>query len=67
MSLRRKWEDFSDDDGAYAIAVALLQVAAAIDRLGNADAATPMGAMEALGAVLSDKLERLADVISDKG
>jgi hypothetical protein len=48
-----RWEQIadgpSDDAGQYAIAVAILSLARAIDRLGNADAATPMGGLEALG------------------
>lgn len=52
-----------EGDGQYAIAIALLRVAAAIDRLGNADAATPMGAIEGLAAHLGEKVDNLASSI----
>lgn len=40
------------DDPVDALACAVTDVAHAIQRLGNADASTPMGAIEALGATL---------------
>lgn len=53
-------------DGAFAIAFALLRmtdafkgIAGALHRLGTADAATPMGAIE----VLSGEVGRVADAI----
>jgi hypothetical protein len=54
-------------DPGFAIAYAILRLAAAQDYigvqvkyLGNADAATPMGAIEALGAVIKEGLCDLA-------
>lgn len=56
------WHNRADEgDGQYAIAIALCRVAAAIDRLGNADAATPMGAIEGLAAHLGEKVELVAE------
>jgi hypothetical protein len=49
--------------GLYAIADALRHVAKAINRLGNADASTPMGALEALGAVHKEAANELARVL----
>jgi hypothetical protein len=43
-------------------AEAINNVAVALKYLGNGDAATTMGAIEALGAILGEKLDRLADV-----
>jgi hypothetical protein len=55
-------------DAFYAIAYALLEVAAAqretareINHLGVADAATPMGAIE----VLADQVRRIADATNE--
>jgi hypothetical protein len=60
--------DKAEADGDYAIAYALLLlgkatsgVQAALYRLGNADAATPMGGLEALGA----QIEKAAEIIAD--
>lgn len=39
-------------------------IARALDRLGNADAATPMGGLEALGAVLKETIEQAASEIA---
>lgn len=47
------------------VAEAILTLARAINRLGNADAATPMGGLEALGAHLADKLGDIAASIDD--
>jgi hypothetical protein len=54
-------------DGAFAIAWALMDLsdsqeatAKAIQKLGNADAATPFGAIESLGM----QVEKIADAIS---
>ena len=60
---QKEFRDRAEDDGQYAIAYALLRVARAIDRLGNADAATPMGGMEALGKVVGDQLEAIASAL----
>ena len=43
------------------IAIAAKIMARATNRFGSADAATPMGGLEALGAALGEKLERLSD------
>ena len=60
-------------DTMAAIAYALLQqaaaqreIAAAIRALGNADASTPMGAIEALGEVLGRNLGDLADAVRER-
>lgn len=47
------------------IPAALREVAYALRQLGNADAATPLGAMEALGLVLKEGLELVASTISE--
>lgn len=52
-------------DGLFAIAHSLEQVARAIRDLGNADAATPMGAIEALGLAMKDGLGSIAIAIED--
>lgn len=59
--------DRAEEDGTYAIAYAILHLAArvhgvqlALYRLGNADAATPMGGLEALGA----QIEKAAEIIA---
>ena len=41
------------------------KVAEALRLLGNADAATPMGAIEGLGAVFKEGFERVADAIKE--
>ncbi len=43
----------------------LIEIARAINRLGNADAATPMGGLEALGKMIKEGDERIAMSISD--
>ena len=55
--------DYDTDE--LAIADGLFAIAAALDRLGNADASTPMGGLEALGAVLKEGLSDLAQAIID--
>lgn len=59
--VNRDWEEKAETEGTYAIACALMAVAGAIQRLGNADAASPMGGLEALGGHLGEKIERLAE------
>jgi len=56
--------------GTSEIAYAILRLAHATDRvalqlkyLGNADAATPMGAIEAFGLVMKEGMEQIADAI----
>ncbi len=39
-------------------------ISRALDRLGNADAATPMGAIEGLAAHLGEKIDRLSSEIA---
>lgn len=60
-------------DGSFAIAYGLLRLADAqentatqLKNLGNADAATPMGAIEGLGALLGNRLTALTDAIRDR-
>jgi hypothetical protein len=62
----RDWEHFAEDDGVYAIAVAIMRLSQAIDRLGNADAATPMGAIEAFGKHIGEKLDMIADAMGNR-
>lgn len=50
-------------DGLFAIARALEYVGRAIDRLGNADAGTPMGGLEALGKCILDSVDGLGMVM----
>jgi hypothetical protein len=52
-------------DGLFAIAKALDGVAHAIHRLGNADACTPMGAIEAYGQHMGEKMDGLIDAIRE--
>jgi len=59
-------------DGQYAIAYALMEssrvqkdIAYQLSRLGLADAATPMGAMEALGVSLEKGLDGVASAITE--
>lgn len=63
MDLENTIADRAESDGSYAIAYALLRVAYALRMLGNADAATPMGALEALGGAIKEGLESLSDSI----
>jgi hypothetical protein len=51
-------------DGLFAISDALQAVAQALVRLGHNDAATSMGAMEALGAAVLDGADRIATAVS---
>jgi len=44
---------------------ALFAIARAIHLLGNADASTPMGGMEALGKVLMEGLYEIAGALSE--
>jgi hypothetical protein len=47
-----------------AIAAGLFAVANAIQDLGNGDAATPMGAIEAFGMVMKEGLSDISDSIA---
>jgi hypothetical protein len=58
-------------DGLFAIAYALLEVAAAqrslavhVKYLGNGDAATTIGAIEAFGMHIGEKMDTLSAVLS---
>jgi len=69
-------EDFFEDkarggDGRYAIAYALLKLASAqestavhIKYLGNGNAATTMGAIEAYGMHIGEKLNTLSEALN---
>ena len=50
-------------DGKFAIAYALLRVAGELNKLGFADAHTPMGAIEALAMMTKEGLVSVADAI----
>ena len=67
MTLEQINEDGAEHDGAYAIAYALLRVAYQLKYLGNGNAATPMGAIEALGAVHKEGLASIADALASNG
>jgi hypothetical protein len=61
----REWEERAENgDGQFAIACALIAIARAIDRLGNGDAATNVGAIEGLGMHLGEKIDALSAAIS---
>ena len=53
------------DDDEDPMVDAVRAVARSIQRLGNADAMTPMGGLEALGKVLSESIDGLADAMRD--
>lgn len=53
-------------DALFDIADALRAVAHQIKYLGNGDAATPMGAIEAYGKHIGEKLDDLIAAIGDK-
>lgn len=48
-------------DGLFAIARALGRVANALEKLGTANASTPMGAIEMLALEIKNGFERMAD------
>lgn len=50
-------------DALFSIADSLHEVAAALRALGNGNACTQMGAIEAFGIVVKDSADRLADAI----
>lgn len=60
LALANVFERFYQDEDNQTIVDAVLSIGRAIDRLGNADAATPMGAIEALGKAIHDGSERIA-------
>lgn len=51
------WHKFANDgDGQFATACALLALTRAIDRLGNGDANSSMGAIEAASRYIGDAI-----------
>ena len=61
-------EEKARADSGYAVAFALLRLAdvqrrlvVEVNRLGNADAATPMGAIELLGKTVGEKMEMMGE------
>jgi hypothetical protein len=54
-----------NEKGILAIAEAINNLARAIDRLGTNQAATPMGAIEALALEVKEGFSLLASAISD--
>ena len=52
-------------DGLFAIARGLEAVAKAVQRLGNNDAATSMGAIEALGKVMSEAISGAGEAVAE--
>lgn len=65
--MRADWENYADNgDGQYAIALAILQLAYQVKSLGNGDAATPMGAIEALGKSIKESAEIIAASIGQR-
>ncbi len=54
-----------DDDDETTVTDSLLAVARAINRLGNADAATPLGGLEALGVAMKESATTVAETIGD--
>lgn len=59
-------DNTSGPSAHWAIAVALFSITHALDRLGNGNAATPMGAIEGLGMHIGEKLERLAEALESR-
>ncbi len=58
-------EDANVVDVINFVANAGFAIARELSRLGNADAGTPMGAMEAFGLTVKETGEKIADAISD--
>jgi hypothetical protein len=54
---------FLDEDGEQSLVDGLKALARSINNLGNADAATPMGGMEALGKAMQDSADTIASAI----
>lgn len=48
-----------DERKGYTVAIGLVRIAHALQNLGNGDAATPMGAIEALGLVFKEGFQGL--------
>lgn len=53
-------------DGLFAVARSLEAIARSIHALGNSDAATHMGGLEALGKTLSESIERVAESMENQ-
>jgi fumarate hydratase class II len=63
--IARRFEDSTGvEAGLYAIALGLYRVANEIKWLGNGDAATTMGAIEALGVHLGEKFDGISNALS---
>lgn len=62
--LYRAAED--EGDSMAAVALAIDRLATAVRDLGNGDAATRMGGLEALGKVMEDGMERIASAIGSR-
>lgn len=61
----KEWEKQAEaGDGQFAIACAIMHVARALDRLGTADAATPMGAIEFLAVEVKGVATAMEDMAS---
>lgn len=52
-------------DDENEVADALRAIARSINNLGNGDAATPMGGLEALGKVVSESLDNVASALRE--
>lgn len=61
----RKGEMVNVTDALFAIADGLDSVAKSIHALGNADAATPMGAIEGFAAHIGERMESLTMAIGE--
>ena len=75
--LKQHIEDFIEEraraESGYAIAYALMKLAAAqrdlsvnVKYLGNGNASTQMGAIEAFGLHIGDKMDAIADALSGR-
>jgi hypothetical protein len=51
--------------GLKSVSESLMSISSALHRLGNADAATPMGGLEGLGATLKEALEAAGSSIAE--
>jgi hypothetical protein len=64
MHIEDEFEEKARNDSGFAIAYAICQVAYALKRLGNNDAATSMGALEGLGSDIGQCLNGVSSSIS---
>lgn len=64
VSIDSEFLNKGETDGQYAIAFALMQVARSIDRLGNGNASTPMGAIEAYGMHIGEKIDEMTNAFN---